>query len=158
MSMKLLLSEDVEGLGQMGEMITVAEGYGRNYLLPHGLAVALSESNRVAIEKEKETRAKRRVEELAGMKQIAERIQGTDITLRERVSSGEDLYGAVTPKTILQALADEDINIDASQLVIEEPIKTIGVHRVVVRLHKDVETELKIWVVEAKDGEAQQNS
>lgn len=151
MPMKLLLRENVKGLGDMGEVVNVADGYGRNYLLPRNLAVQPSDANLLAIEAEKKRRAASEAARVEEMKSVAERIAGIDITLKERVASEDKLYGAVSAKEIVAALADEDIQIDAEMIHLDEPIKTLGVHRVPVRLATGVEAELKVWVVELRD-------
>lgn len=154
MAVKLLLREDVGGLGITGDTVSVAEGYARNFLLPRNLAVALTPANLASLEKEKKRRAARELERLQDFKAMAERIQACDITLKERVSEGDNLYGAIQAKEVCAALADESINLDAEMVKMDEPIKTLGVHRVKIRLHPQVEAELKVWVVELKEVDA----
>jgi large subunit ribosomal protein L9 len=153
MPMKLLLREDVRTLGQTGDVVTVADGYGRNYLLPKGLAVEVTPANLQRIEAERKLRLAREAERVSDLKAIAERIQAIDITLRERVAAGETLYGSVSPREIAAALADEGIGIEPEMVRLEEPIKTLGVHRVRIHLHPEVDAELKLWVVEIKESE-----
>jgi len=158
MSVKLLLREDTEGLGVAGDIITVSEGYARNYLLPRRVAVEVTANNLKALEGEKRRRAARELERVQDLKVFAERIQTCDITLRERVRSGDNLYGAISPKEIVTALAEEEIHVEESMIHIDEPIKTLGVHRVRVQLHAEVKAELKVWVVELKEADGKGGS
>ncbi len=152
--MKLLLREDMKNLGKAGEVVEVKEGYGRNYLLPRKLALPVTETNARQIESEVKRRALREAARVADYRKLAEIIAATDITLRERVSSEDHLYGSVTAKEIVAQLAEKDIRVDTDQIRIEAPIKTLGVHPVQIELHPEVIAELKVWVVELKDGES----
>ncbi len=147
MAMKLLLSEDVKDLGLAGDLVTVANGYGRNYLLPRHLAVEVTESNLKQIEAMKKVRAARELERVKDFRMLAERIAAVDVTIKERVAESETLYGSVGPKQLVEALKAEGIVLEPEMVRLEEPIKTLGVHRVRIRLHAEVETELKVWVV-----------
>jgi large subunit ribosomal protein L9 len=141
---------DVKNLGITGDIVKVSDGYGRNYLIPNRMAVPATDANLAQIEAEKRRRAANELEHVKDLAALGERIQATDITLRERVASGDNLYGAISAKEIVSSLADEGIKIDEDMVQMEEPIKTLGVHRVNIRLHKSVEAELKVWVVEHK--------
>ncbi len=151
MAMKLLLSEDVKDLGLAGDVVSVANGYGRNYLLPRGLAVEVTQANLKQIEGMKKLRAARELERVKDFRMLAERIAALDVTIKERVSESDVLYGSVTAKNLVDALKAEGIELEQDMIRLEEPIKTLGVHRVKVRLHAEVETELKVWVVGQKD-------
>ena len=153
MAMKLLLRENVKHLGDVGDVVSVAEGYGRNFLLPRKMAVELTPANLKALEAEQKRRHARELERVKDFQALAARIAATDITLKERVSDGDTLYGAISAKQIVQSLADEGIGIEAEMVRIEEPVKTIGVHRIPLRLHPEVEASLRIWVVGVKDKE-----
>ncbi len=147
MPMKLLLSEDVKDLGLAGDVVSVANGYGRNYLLPRGLAVEVTQANLKQIEGLKKLRQARELERVKDFRVLAERVSAVDVTIRERVGENDTLYGSVGPKQIVDAMAAENILLEQEMVRLEEPIKTLGVHRVKVRLHPEVETELKVWVV-----------
>ena len=151
MPMKLLLSEDVKELGLAGDVVTVANGYGRNYLLPRRLAVEVTPANLKQIEQVKKLRRARELERIKDLKVLAERISAIDITLQERVSETDVLYGSVQVKELVQALIAQGIELEPDMIRLPEPIKTLGVHRVPVRLHPEVETEFKVWVVGLKD-------
>lgn len=151
MAMKLLLNEDIKGLGFAGDIVTVANGYGRNYLLPRKYAVEVNQANLKQIENIKKLRVAREMERVKDFKMLAERIAALDITIKERVSDSDILYGSVGAKQLAEALEKEGVVVEQDMIRLEEPIKTIGVHRVRVRLHPEVETELKVWVVGQKD-------
>ncbi|MDR1612911.1 MAG: 50S ribosomal protein L9 [Planctomycetota bacterium] len=151
MPMKLLLSEDVKDLGYTGDVVSVANGYGRNFLLPRRLAVEVTPANLKQIENTKKLRHARELERVKDFRMLAEKIAAIDITLNERVSESDVLYGSVQVKELVGALAKEGIVLEPAMIRLEEPIKTIGVHRVSVRLHPEVETEFKVWVVGIKD-------
>ena len=151
MAMKLLLSEDVKDLGLAGDIVTVANGYGRNYLLPRNLAVEVTDANLKQIEGLKKIRAARELERVKDFKMLAERVAAVDVTIKERVSDSDILYGSVGAKQLVEALSAEGIVLEPEMIKLEEAIKTLGVHRVKVRLHPEVETELKVWVVGQKD-------
>ncbi len=147
MAMKLLLQEDVKDLGLAGDVVSVANGYGRNYLLPRKLAVEVTPANLKQIESMKKMRVARELERVKDFRTLAERIAAIDITVKERVGDNDTLYGSVGPKQLVDALAAEGVALELDMIRLEEPIKTLGVHRVRVRLHPEVETELKVWVV-----------
>ena len=151
MAMKLLLSEDVKDLGLAGDIVTVADGYGRNFLLPRRLAVEVTAANLKRIDEMKKVRVARELERVKDFRTVAERIAAVDITIKERVSDSDILYGSVGPKQLVDALAAEGIVLEPEMIKLDEPIKTLGMHRVKVRMHPEVETELKVWVVGIKD-------
>ena len=149
--MKLLLREKVEHLGKPGDIVSVADGYGRNYLLPRGLAMTVTSGNLKRLETEAKQRQAREAERLRSFRSLAERVAAIDITLKERVGEGDILYGSVSARDVHAALASESVHLDLDMIRLDEPIKNLGVHRVKIRLHPEVETELKVWVVGAKD-------
>jgi large subunit ribosomal protein L9 len=153
MTMKLLLRETVENLGKSGDIVSVANGYGRNYLLPRHLAMEVTPGNMKRIEAEAKRRQAREVERLKGFKALAERIASIDITRKERVAEGDQLYGSVSARDLQASLAEESVHVELEMIRLEEPIKSLGVHRVAIRLHPEVDVELKVWVVGIKDNE-----
>ncbi|MCC8190506.1 MAG: 50S ribosomal protein L9 [Planctomycetes bacterium] len=151
MPMKLLLSEDVKDLGLAGDVVTVANGYGRNYLLPRRLAVEVTPANLKQIEGMKKMRQARELERVKDFRTLAERIAAVDVTVKERVAESDMLYGSVGAKQIVEALAAEGIGIEPDMIKLDDPIRTLGVHRVRIRLHPEVDAELKVWVVGLND-------
>jgi large subunit ribosomal protein L9 len=151
MPMKLLLSDDVKDLGLAGEVVSVANGYGRNYLLPRRLAVEVTPENLRRIDELKRVRKIREIDRVKDLRTVAERIAAIDVTIKERVSETDVLYGSVGARQLLESLAVEGIQVEEAMIRLDEPIKTLGVHRVKIRLHAEVEAELKVWVVGIKD-------
>ncbi len=153
MAMKVLLRKSVPALGAAGEIVTVANGYARNYLFPQRLAVEVTPANLQRLDAEKKRQAAAELQRLEEKKAYAESLAKVDITLRERVHSGDMLYGAVTVKEIVAALAEEGFQVEPEMVDLPEPIRTLGVHRVKIRLHPQVVTEIKAWVVELKEAD-----
>ncbi|MBI5167752.1 MAG: 50S ribosomal protein L9 [candidate division NC10 bacterium] len=147
--MKLILLGEVAKLGKTGDQVEVADGYARNFLLPRGLAIEATPSNLKAWERQKllgqsrEARAKR--EALA----LAERINAISVTIQCQTGEQDKLYGSVTNLDIGNALAQEGIEVDRKKIALPEPIKTLGLYTVSIRLHPEVTAELKVWVVKA---------
>ncbi len=145
--MKLILREDVENLGKSGEVVEVAGGYGRNYLLPRGLAVKASMKNMKELEHQKRLiqgrmdKQKKEAEELAGS------LDAVSCTIARKAGEEEKLFGSVTSRDIEEALKEEGISIDRKRILLEEPIKKLGMHAVPVKLHADVTGTIKVWVV-----------
>ena len=145
--MKLILREDVENLGKIGEIVEVAGGYGRNYLLPRGLAVKASTKNVKEQEHQKKLiqarmdRQKKDAEEMAGS------LDSVSCTITRKTGEDEKLYGSVTSRDIEEALREEGVSIDRKRISLDEPIKKLGVYTVPVKLHTDVTGSIKVWVV-----------
>ena len=145
--MKLILREDVENLGKIGEIVEVAGGYGRNYLLPRGLAVQASTKNL----KEQEHQKKLIQARMDGQKKDAQEMAGSldsvSCTISRKTGEDEKLYGSVTSRDIEEALREEGVSIDRKRILLEEPLKKLGVYTVPVKLHADVTGNIKVWVV-----------
>lgn len=145
--MKLILREDVEDLGKVGDVVDVAGGYGRNYLLPRGLAVKASTRNLKEQEHQKKliqvrlARQKKDAEEMAGS------LDSVSCTIARKTGEDEKLYGSVTSRDIEEALKEEGVSIDRKRILLEEPIKKLGMHTVPVKLHTEVTGNIKVWVV-----------
>jgi len=144
---KLILREDVEDLGKVGDVVDVAGGYGRNYLLPRGLAVKASTRNLKEQEHQKKliqvrlARQKKDAEEMAGS------LDSVSCTIARKTGEDEKLYGSVTSRDIEEALKEEGVSIDRKRILLEEPIKKLGMHTVPVKLHTEVTGNIKVWVV-----------
>ena len=153
--MKVLLKEDVKNLGKAGDLVTVKDGYARNFLLPRDLAMTVNAGNIAAIESLKKRRAAEEAERVAKFKELAERIGNLKITIEQLVSDAETqtLYGAVSPRDIAAAIAAEGITVEPDCIQPEEPIKTLGSFTVPVKLHAEVKADLKLWVVAKNNGE-----
>jgi len=147
---ELMLREDVEKLGHRGEVIKVAEGYGRNYLLPRGLAVPVTEANKALIARERKTHDARVAKEKAESEAIAERIAGLRFVAPRKVGEHDVLYGSVTSGDVAEFLKNKGVEIDKRKVLLDEPVKKLGEHDVRIKLHPEVTATLKLLV--SKEG------
>jgi large subunit ribosomal protein L9 len=147
--MKVILRTDVVDLGHAGEVVSVKNGYARNFLLPRNLAVEASKASMRALEHEKRQIAQREKKRLGELEQLAQKIRATSVTVSREVGEADRLFGSVTSMDIQRALEQEGITVDRRLIVLDEPIKAIGVFDVPVKLHREVEAKLKVWVVKA---------
>jgi large subunit ribosomal protein L9 len=145
--MEVILREHVDNLGKRGEIVKVADGYARNYLLPRKLALPATEGNRRHVERERRIVDAREAQEKAGAEAIAARLGAVDITIARRVGDTEQLYGSVTAGDITEYLQARGFEIDRRKLILPEPIKAIGDHEVPLKLHRAVTVALKVHVV-----------
>ena len=144
--MKVILADDVRGLGQRGETVTVKPGYARNFLFPQGFAYEATAANTRKLGEEKKKYDEKMLHEKAGAENVAKRIEGLTVVITKKAGEGDVLYGSVTPTEIADALAEKGIEVDRRRIELAEPIKRLGEHRVHVRLHRDVTTELIVAV------------
>lgn len=145
--MKVILREDVPNLGVAGELIEVADGYGRNYLIPKGLAMKATATSMKALRHQEKLREDRLKKLRRGAEAQAEKFSGVSLTIPVKVGEGDRLYGSVTTQDIEEALLKEGITIDRRRLLLEEPIKSLGLYKVPVKLHPEVTAEVQVWVV-----------
>lgn len=150
MPMQLILKEDVPNLGTMGQLVMVKPGYGRNYLIPRGLAVEATSRNIKNLEHQRRVIDKRRATLLAEARDLEAKLKETSVTIAKNTSDEDRLYGSVTNREIADALAAEGINLDRRKIEIAEPIRSLGVFTVKVRLSSELTGELKVWVVKAE--------
>ena len=148
MSMQVFLMADVKDLGAEGDVVTVSDGYARNYLLPRKLAAAVTEGTKRQLAKiQREREASRKVA-LDAAKGLSARLEGVSVTIRVKTAEAEKLYGSVTGQDIIDALKAQGVELDKSWLDLEHPIKELGVFDVKVKLHPEIEAVVKVWVVE----------
>jgi len=145
--MKVILRAEIDRLGKIGDVVNVAPGYARNYLIPKKLAYLATPGNLKRIEFEK-----RRASQLAERQQeeaakLAEKMKDLSLTFQVKVGEEDKLYGSVTSADIAEEAAKHGFEIDRRKILLEEPIKQLGVYTVGVRLHPEVSTEIKVWVV-----------
>jgi large subunit ribosomal protein L9 len=148
--MEVILREDVTKLGRRGEVVKVAEGYGRNFLLPRGLAMAVTDANKAMITKEQKAHEARLAKEKAEYESLAARIGSLRFVAPRKVGENDLLYGSVTSGDIAEFLKTKGIEIDRRKVLIDEPIKHLGEHEVKIRLHPEVAATLKLLV--SKEG------
>ncbi len=144
--MKLILREDVENLGKGGELVEVKPGYGRNFLLPRGLAVAANPKNVRELEHQKSIAAAKAAKLKASAQAVAKRISDTPVTLKRKVGEQDKLYGSVTALDLAEALAARGLELDRRTIDLAEPIKTVGTFEVPVKLHSEVIGKVKVTV------------
>ncbi|MFW5996815.1 MAG: 50S ribosomal protein L9 [Verrucomicrobiota bacterium] len=147
MATDVILFQDVNNLGTIGEHVTVSDGYARNYLFPRGLAGRATKQALEKVEKRKRELQKEHEERLAVAQSMAEQIKETSVTIAMEANEEEKLYGSVTPRHISDALKENGLEIEAAAVKLDEPLRELGVFTVPVHLHDEVETELKVWVV-----------
>ncbi len=147
MAIELLLMDNVPDLGKEGDVVTVADGYARNYLLPKGLAEKVTPAARARLAKLQEKRAEERKQQLAAAKSLADKLANISCTITVKTGEEGKLYGSVTNSDIARALAEQDVEIDRHSIVIEEPIKELGVFDIKVKLHPELDTTVKVWIV-----------
>jgi large subunit ribosomal protein L9 len=144
--MKVILREDVDNLGKGGELVEVRPGYGRNFLIPRGLAVLANAKNVRELDHQKKVAEAKAVKLRQGAEAIARRLAATPVTLKRKVGEQDKLYGSVTALDIVEALAARGLQLDRRSIDLPEPIKTVGEHEVPVKLHRDVIAKAKVTV------------
>lgn len=147
MPIELILMDNVENLGAIGDAVRVADGYARNYLVPKGLARQATPGALRQLEAKKVTLRVEYEKEVAGAQSLAEAIAKLSVSIPVQASDDEKLFGSVTTQNIADALKDIEIEMDPKNVLLEEPIKTLGVYPVDLRLHSEVIATLKVWVV-----------
>ncbi|REE97234.1 50S ribosomal protein L9 [Thermomonospora umbrina] len=148
--MKLILTQQVSGLGEPGDVVEVKDGYGRNYLVPRGLALRWTRGAQREVDSIKKARSAREIATLEQANEIADRLRGLKVTLRTRTGSGGRLFGAVTAADIVDAVKDAGgPDLDKRRVEVRNPIKTVGDHQVAVRLHPEVSATIKLNVAAA---------
>lgn len=145
--MKVILQEDVKKLGKSGELLSVSDGYARNYLIPRNLAVRATTRNLKELEHHKRVAEQRRARRLKLSADLRERLEGLSVTVAKPVGENEKLYGSVTAKDVEQALKDEGVTVDRKKLRFEDSIRKLGVYTVHVKLEGGDEMPVKVWVV-----------
>jgi large subunit ribosomal protein L9 len=152
---EIILTERIEHLGQAGEVVKVANGYARNYLLPRKLALPVTAANRRQIEHMKKLAAAREAEEQAKAESLASRLAQLELLFVRRVGETEQLYGSVTSTDIAEALAERQLVVDRRKIQLGEPIKQLGELAVPVKLHREVTAQVKVVVVKDEGSQAQ---
>jgi large subunit ribosomal protein L9 len=145
--MEVILREHVEHLGRRGDVVKVAPGYARNYLLPRKLALPVTESNRRQIAREKKVAEVRETEERQQAEAFASRLAEAEVVIARRVGETDALYGSVTTADIAEALAAKGLEVERRRIQLPEPIKQLGEFTVPVKLHRDVNADVKVQVV-----------
>ncbi len=145
--MKVILRKDFEQLGKIGDLVEVKNGYARNFLLPRQIAYVATKGNIKALEEEKKQYAKREIKQLEDAKTMAAELEKVSITIPVKVGEEDKIFGSVTTQMIADALKEKNYNIDKRKIILDEPIKALGIYEVNIKLHNDVNTIVKTWVV-----------
>jgi large subunit ribosomal protein L9 len=144
--MEVILKEDVPRLGSRGDLVKVAEGYGRNFLLPKKLAIEASKSNKAVIDQMKAAAVRRSAKEKAGAEELSKQFDGLSVSFQRRSGEHDQLFGSVTSVDIADALEKKGFNVDRRKVQLHEPLKTLGEFTIPVKLHKDVTAHLKVVI------------
>ena len=152
--MEVILKEDVTKLGSRGEVVKVAEGYGRNYLIPQKLAIEATPSNRAVIEQMKASAVRRLAKEKGNAEILAKQFAGVALSFTRKSGEHDQLFGSVTSADIAQELEHKGISIDRRKIELDQPLKTIGEHTVTVKLHKEVSVPVKVTIQKEASAEA----
>ena len=145
--MKVILRQDFETLGKIGEVVDVKDGYARNFLFPRGLAYAALKGNIRALDDEKKAVEKRNLQELKAAETLAAELETVSVTIPVQVGEEDKIFGAVTTQMIADALKEKGHDIDKRKVEIEEPIKALGIYGVNLKIHQNVNAKIKVWVV-----------
>lgn len=144
--MEVILKEDVMKLGSRGDVVRVADGYGRNYLLPGKLAIEATLANKAVIEQMKASSARKSIKEKAVSEDLARQMSDVELSFERKVGENEHLFGSVTSGDIAQQLEHKGFTVDRRKISLEEPLKTLGEFHVPIKLHKDVTAHVKVTI------------
>jgi len=145
--MEVILSQDIDKVGESGQVVKVKDGFARNFLIPNGLAVPLTAGNLKKLEQEKQRKilqSDKVIKEAEGLK---ERLTNLSLTIPVLVQEEDNLYGSVTPMDIAAALKEEGFDIEKNSIILNEPIKSLGIYEIPVKLHPEILATVKVWVV-----------
>jgi large subunit ribosomal protein L9 len=144
--MEIILREELEKLGQRGSIVNVADGYARNYLLPKKLAVLATDANRKIVEQERQAWLRKEAKVKVDAEDLAKLLAGVTLVFRHKVGENDQLFGSVTGRDISEGLEKQNFHVDRRKIVLDDPIRTLGEHKVTVRLHREVSTEITVVV------------
>jgi large subunit ribosomal protein L9 len=145
--MEVILREEIDKLGRRGDVVKVAAGYARNFLLPKRMAVAATESNKKIVEQEKQAHLRRDAKEVADAQELAKMVANVSVTISQKAGENDQLFGSVTAGDIAAALEKQGYTIDRKKVHLDEPIKQLGEFKAAVRLHRDVSVDVPVHVV-----------
>jgi large subunit ribosomal protein L9 len=145
--MEVILREDIAQLGARGEVIKVADGYARNYLIPKRLAVPATPGNKKIVELERQAHLRREAKEKAGAEDLGKMMSGLTVTIAQKAGELDQLFGSVTAKDIAEALEKQNYHIDRRKIHLPDPIKQLGEYKVTIRLHREVPLDITVQVV-----------
>ena len=144
--MEVILKEDVNKLGHRGDVVKVADGYGRNYLLPGKLAIEATAANKVVIEQMKASAVRKTAKEKVGAEQQATQLSAVELTFERKVGENDQLFGSVTSSDIAHELEQKGYTVDRRKISLEEPLRSLGEYHVPVKLHREVTAHVKVTI------------
>ncbi|MGD9055634.1 MAG: 50S ribosomal protein L9 [Desulfobacterales bacterium] len=145
--MKVILKETIDSLGIIGSEVSVADGYARNYLLPQNKAVPATPQNRKMLERDRTKFELQIAKERKVAEEMAQRLESVSVTIAAKVSEEDRLYGSISVRDIIDALAKQDVVIEKRMVLLKEPIKSVGSYKVPIRVYKEVEPEISVEIV-----------
>ena len=145
--MKVILLENIDRLGKSGDVVSVKEGFARNYLIPNNKARQATSGNMKALELLKKKESVELAKQVEAARQVANRISNLSLTINAEAGDEDKLFGSITGDAVADALKEEGISVDKKDVLIEEPIKKLGVYQVAVKVHPEVKATLKLWIV-----------
>ena len=149
--MEIILREDIDKLGTRGQVVKVANGYARNYLLPKRLAVRATGANKKIVEQERQAHLRREAREEADAGDLAKMFEGVAVTIPHKAGEADQLFGSVTAKNIAEALEQQNFSVDRRKIQLDDPIKQLGEYKVTIRLHRNVSVEIGVNVVQEQE-------
>lgn len=149
--MKVILRQNLDNLGNIGDVVNVKNGYARNYLLPNNLAFVATEDAVKRIEREKLKLISQLTKEKENAEALSQSLSNIQLTIPMRTTEEGTLYGSITNQLISEKLSELDFNIDKRNIIIDEPIKTLGIFDVKIKLHSDLTTNIKVWVINEEE-------
>jgi large subunit ribosomal protein L9 len=144
--MEVILREDIEKLGNRGEVVKVASGYARNFLIPKRLAVAATDSNKKIVEQERQAHLRKEAKQAGEAQDLARLLDGVTVTISQKAGENDQLFGSVTSKDVSDALAAKNFTIDRRKIQLDEPIKQLGEFKIPIRLHREVTAQITVVV------------
>jgi len=149
--MEVILRQDVEKLGTRGQVVKVADGFARNFLLPKRLAVPATASNKNIVEQERQAALRREAKEVGAAQELAQLLGNVTLSTSQKAGENDALFGSVTSKDIADLLEKQNYTIDRKKILLEAPIKTLGEHKVAIKLHREVTAEVKLVVLKEEE-------
>lgn len=149
--MELILRDDIDKLGNRGDVVKVADGYARNFLLPRRLAVPATEANKKIVEQERQAHLRREAHLKGEAEDLAKLLGGVMVTIAQKAGEADQLFGSVTAKDIAEALEKQNFSIERRKIQLAEPIRQLGEHTVAVKLHREVEAQIQVNVVREEE-------
>ena len=149
--MEVILREDIDKLGSRGQLVKVTAGYARNFLLPKRLAVAATDANRKIVEQERQAHLRREAKETADAGDLAKLMASVTVTIAQKAGENDQLFGSVTSRDIGDALEKQGYTIDRRKILLSDPLRQLGEHKVTIRLHREVTIEIPVNIVREEE-------